>query len=342
MNVPNYNQPNNNNNNGIRFVPAKCTSCGAELSVDPSQEAAVCNYCGTPFIVSKAVQDYNVTYQTNIVNERKGMVQSILDYASEKEKREEQRLEQERIRNEERKSKRNKTILWVLGWIFIFPVPLTILMLRNKTLDQKVRYGVIAGGWILYLLIGLIGGRDNRDAGYTPSVNTSYTTEVYVQTTQQVTEGTAAADVTSASVLETEETQESPIVERAMPNEMGETAETTSEAAGDSAVSGAELSFEDIRNAVENGDYSLVTPEFKETMDQYEAFYDEYIAFMKKYTSGEGDMLSMLTDYTAMLERLDEWTTKMDAIDENSLSPADDAYYLIVTLRVEKKLLESL
>ena len=170
MNVPNYNQP---NNNGVKFVPAKCTSCGAELSVDPTQEAAVCNYCGTPFIVSKAVQDYNVTYQTNIVNERKGMVQSILDYASEKEKREEQRLEQERIRNEERKSRRNKTILWVLGWIFIFPVPLTILMLRNKTLDQKVRYGVIAGGWVLYLLIGLIGGRDDRSASHTSSVYTS-------------------------------------------------------------------------------------------------------------------------------------------------------------------------
>ncbi len=339
MNIPNYNQ---SNINGVKFVPAKCTSCGAELSVDPSQEAAVCNYCGTPFIVSKAVQDYNVTYQTNIVNERKGVVQSILDYASEKEKREEQRLEQERIRNEERKSKRNKTILWVLGWIFIFPVPLTILMLRNKTLDTKVRYGVIAGGWILYLLIGLIGGRDDRSASHTSSVYTPYTTEMSVQTTQQVAEGTAAADVTSASVLETEETPESVIVERAMPNEMGETAETTSEAAEVSESIEAEPSFEDIRNAVENGDYSLVTPEFKETMDQYEAFYDEYIAFMKKYTSGEGDMLSMLTDYTAMLERLDEWTTKMDAIDENSLSPADDAYYLIVTLRVEKKLLESL
>ena len=36
-------------------------------------------------------------------------------------------------------------------------------------------------------------------------------------------------------------------------------------------------------NAVEmvnSGDYSLVTPEFKEWMDSYEAFYDKYIAFM--------------------------------------------------------------
>ena len=103
-----------------------------------------------------------------------------------------------------------------------------------------------------------------------------------------------------------------------------------------------DVSFADVKAAVENGDYSLVTPEFKETMDAYEAFYDEYIAFMKKYTSGEGDMMSMLGDYTNMLARLDEWSAKIDAIDENTLSPADDAYYLLVTLRIEQKLLGAL
>ena len=74
-------------------------------------------------------------------------------------------------------------------------------------------------------------------------------------------------------------------------------------------------------------------------MDAYEAFYDEYIAFMKKYTSGEGDMMSMLTDYTTMLGKLSDWSQKIDAIDEETLSPADDAYFLLVTLRVEQKLL---
>ena len=103
-----------------------------------------------------------------------------------------------------------------------------------------------------------------------------------------------------------------------------------------------DVSFADVKAAVENGDYSLVTPEFKETMDAYEAFYDEYIAFMKKYTSGEGDMMSMLGDYTNMLAKMEEWSAKIDAIDENTLSPADDAYYLLVTLRIEQKLLGAL
>lgn len=45
------------------LVAAKCTQCGAELQVDSSHEAAVCQFCGTPFIVEKAINNYN-TYVT--------------------------------------------------------------------------------------------------------------------------------------------------------------------------------------------------------------------------------------------------------------------------------------
>ena len=42
----------------MRFVPATCTKCGAALDVDPSQDAAVCPYCDTAFIVEKAINNY--------------------------------------------------------------------------------------------------------------------------------------------------------------------------------------------------------------------------------------------------------------------------------------------
>lgn len=48
------------------LVPAKCTQCGANLTVDTSQEAAVCSYCNTPFITEKAITYYNTTNVTNI------------------------------------------------------------------------------------------------------------------------------------------------------------------------------------------------------------------------------------------------------------------------------------
>lgn len=77
-------------------------------------------------------------------------------------------------------------------------------------------------------------------------------------------------------------------------------------------------------------------------MDAYEAFYDDYLAFMNKYNSGEGDITSMMDDYMNMINKMTEWTNKINAIDEKSLSPADEAYYLLVTMRVEKKLLSAL
>lgn len=48
------------------LVNAKCTNCGGTLTVDSSQEAAVCNYCGSAFIVEKAIQNYNYHITNNI------------------------------------------------------------------------------------------------------------------------------------------------------------------------------------------------------------------------------------------------------------------------------------
>jgi tetratricopeptide (TPR) repeat protein len=47
---------------GDRIMPlvaAKCTQCGASLEVDAAQDAAICKHCGTPFIVEKAISNYN-------------------------------------------------------------------------------------------------------------------------------------------------------------------------------------------------------------------------------------------------------------------------------------------
>ena len=58
------------------IVPAICPNCGGQLEVDNSHDAAVCKYCGTPFIVEKAINNYttvnNITAETvNIINQKK-------------------------------------------------------------------------------------------------------------------------------------------------------------------------------------------------------------------------------------------------------------------------------
>ncbi|MCL2495708.1 MAG: leucine-rich repeat domain-containing protein [Oscillospiraceae bacterium] len=49
------------------FTPAKCTQCNANLQVDSAKDAAVCEHCGTPFIVEKAINHYNTTVQAQNV-----------------------------------------------------------------------------------------------------------------------------------------------------------------------------------------------------------------------------------------------------------------------------------
>lgn len=102
----------------------------------------------------------------------------------------------------------------------------------------------------------------------------------------------------------------------------------------------SDLSADEIENMIQNGDYSLVTPDFKETMDSYEAFCDDYVKFMQDYSSGEMNVMDMLEDYTKMLTDMSDWSYKIEEIDTNNLSPADSAYYTLVTLRVSKKLLD--
>lgn len=48
----------------MAFIPAKCTQCGANITVDNSKDAGICEFCGTAFITEKAINNYT----TNITN----------------------------------------------------------------------------------------------------------------------------------------------------------------------------------------------------------------------------------------------------------------------------------
>ncbi len=218
---------------------------------------------------------------------------------------------------EDKTMSKGKLVLWILGWIFCFPIPVTILVGRQGLWDKKLRFGIIAGAWVIYLtlLLGIRIGSlasGNRRAEPTTEATVVTTTEEPTTTTTEATTTTTTTEaVTSEEEKETEETEE-----------------TEEEGPSD----------DDIRKAIKDGDYSLVTPSFKKTMDSYEEFYDQYIKFMKKYTSGKGDVSKMLKDYNKLIEKEKKWIDKMDDIDVTELSVADDAYYILVTARVEAKL----
>ncbi len=41
------------------LVPCKCTNCGSTLTVDSAKDAAICEFCGSAFVVEKAINNYN-------------------------------------------------------------------------------------------------------------------------------------------------------------------------------------------------------------------------------------------------------------------------------------------
>lgn len=84
-------------------------------------------------------------------------------------------------------------------------------------------------------------------------------------------------------------------------------------------------------------DKKSTSSDFKSTMDSYEAFVDKYVAFMEKYKSS-GDPVSMLSDYSAMMDELNTYSTKIDSIDSGSLGASDLAYYNEVMARCTQKL----
>lgn len=80
-----------------------------------------------------------------------------------------------------------------------------------------------------------------------------------------------------------------------------------------------------------------VSPDFKATMDSYEAFFSEYADFMVAYQANASSP-ELLAQYADMMARYADMTQSMDSIDENNLSAADYAYYIEVTGRITAKL----
>lgn len=187
----------------------------------------------------------------------------------------------------ETKKKQTPIWLWIIGWILIFPLPLTILMMRRKNMNPKVKYGIIAAAWIIYILIILISRITRPAAGTAESTVPPETSATTVETT--------VATTTTTTTEETSAATEAP---------------------------------------------GVVDPEFKAVMDSYESFIDEYIKFMKKFEKHPTDT-KYLSKYADMMAKYADWIEKIGKYDEDTMSDADLAYYLLVTARVEKKLVDA-
>lgn len=137
---------------GVQMTPAICTQCGASVEVDPKQEAAVCKSCNTPFIVSKAISNYNVQHATvehvdsiNIV--KTGAVQAALNFADKQITRKAE--EKKRKEEEERiQSEKNMALLkkywWAIAALVVVFIIIIAIGINSEAKDSagKISVGV--------------------------------------------------------------------------------------------------------------------------------------------------------------------------------------------------------
>ena len=186
----------------MKIVSMVCPNCGASIQVDADKKNLTCNYCGNNLYLDDEVQhiQYDNAEETGYQFE-KGRQRAQAEAQQFGTQQYSHSIQQPPV-------KKRKTWLWVLGWIFIFPLPLTILLLRKKEMKPALKYGIIAAAWIVYLLIGFSGTSNNDNGDDDSSKETVVTSsetgngesgtddfvEDKTETTDNVVEGEATTD----------------------------------------------------------------------------------------------------------------------------------------------------
>lgn len=87
-------------------------------------------------------------------------------------------------------------------------------------------------------------------------------------------------------------------------------------------------------------DMSGVDPDLKAFLDSYEDFIDDYVDFMKRYSSNTDNTGAMLTEYANMMTKYQDFANKVEQYNSDEMSTEDAKYYIDVTSRCSKKILE--
>lgn len=78
--------------------------------------------------------------------------------------------------------------------------------------------------------------------------------------------------------------------------------------------------------------------EWRQFLNDYEKWYDDYVAFLKKYEQNPTDA-SLLNDYTKMMEELVEWSEKAEKIEADLANdPEALKEFTEANLRIMEKL----
>lgn len=140
----------------MKLVEMKCKNCGAVLKVNPDDKDVTCSFCNTSFKIDDEVQHHKFddAEQTGYEFE-KGKIR-----AREEAKQEKIREQNAILQAQYEEEKRRKNLKWwIIGWIFFFPIPLTILIWKSKW-EQKTKIIATVILWVVLLIISALNPSD--------------------------------------------------------------------------------------------------------------------------------------------------------------------------------------
>jgi hypothetical protein len=83
-----------------------------------------------------------------------------------------------------------------------------------------------------------------------------------------------------------------------------------------------------------------MSSDFKDMLDAYEEYMDEYIEFMQLYNKNPTDA-ELMSQYMEMMVKYNEYATTISKLDESEMTDEEAAYYIEVTGRVTQKLINA-
>ncbi len=131
----------------MKLIKTTCPHCGAPLNMDVSTKQAICEYCGMTTILDPETKhvEYTNSEQAGYDFE-KGRLRAQAEHTQTP------ATPQVRYEYVPVKKKQRHTFWWVMGCIFIFPLPATLLFVRSKMhWILKLLFSVIV--WVLYFAI---------------------------------------------------------------------------------------------------------------------------------------------------------------------------------------------
>lgn len=148
----------------MKVIDRKCPHCGGDITYKEGTKSIKCEYCGSILYIENENSD-NKVYESSEeagYNFEKGRQRAksenipINNYNNYSYGETTTNVFDNNYDKNEKKTKKkfSNKLLWILGWLLIFPIPITILISRSEKISKGWKVFFIVLVWMVYLSLG--------------------------------------------------------------------------------------------------------------------------------------------------------------------------------------------